>query len=131
MMKHKVDVIGRDFKIILPVAEQAIIDSASRHMAKRFGGVTMMPMVRGLWVSTKGQTKGELVKDDNIMLFSSRALSDIPPEKRKVQLLRDRQFMEHLAKKYGKLLKQQAIWTEEDLVHVEFIEPRKRLEKLI
>lgn len=107
----------RDFKIILPVAEQQLIDDASMKMSKRFGGVTMLPILRGIWIDKKGK----MVKDDNVMLFSSRDLDNISnPEK---MLEQDRVFMDNLAKEFGRKLKQDEIWTEEDIVNIEMVKP--------
>lgn len=117
----------RDFKIILPVAEQAVIDKAAIKMSKQFGGVTMQPLVRGLWLDDKGK----LVKDDNILLFSSRDLTGVP-RKRQV-LIKDRKFMKELAHEFGRKLKQDAVWIEEDIVRdIQFIEPqRQRLRRMV
>lgn len=111
----------RDFKIILPVAQQGVIDRAAIKMSKQFGGVTMQPLVRGLWLDDKGK----LVKDDNVMLFSSRDLSGVP--KKQKQLTKDRKFMKELAHEFGKQLKQDAVWIEEDIVRdIRFIEPQQQ-----
>ena len=107
----------RDFKIILPVAEQTIVDEASKKMSKRFGGVTMLPIVRGIWVDKTGK----LIKDDNIMLFSSRDLDKVSNPERMLE--QDRVFMDGLAREFGRKLKQDEIWTEEDMVNIEMVKP--------
>lgn len=117
----------RDFKIILPVAQQGVIDRAAVKMSKQFGGVTMHPLIRGLWLDSKGK----LVKDDNVMLFSSRDLQNVPNKQR--VLTADRKFMKQLADEFGHKLKQDAVWIEEDIVKdIRFIEPqRQRLRGMV
>lgn len=107
----------RDFKIMLPVAQQQLIDDASVKMSKRFGGVTVLPIVRGEWVDKKGK----LVKDDNVMLFSSRDLDNVSNPERMLE--QDRVFMDNLAHEFGRKLKQDEIWTEEDMVNIEMVKP--------
>ncbi len=113
-------IVERDFKIIIPITNQKNIKSVAKKMSRRFGGVTMHPMVRGYWVDKKGK----LVFDDNILLFSSRDLSGVA---RKKELLKqDRKFMEKLAQNIGAKTRQEAIWIEEDLVKdIRFIAPRR------
>jgi len=116
----------RDFKIILPVAEQGVIDKAAVNMSKHFGGVTMQPLIRGMWLDSRGK----LIKDDNVLLFSSRDLNGLKDKKE--VLKKDRKFMKQLADEFGKRLKQDAIWIEEDIVRdVQFIEPKKNLKKIV
>jgi len=126
MAKVKRQINERDFKIILPVASQGMIDHAAVRMSNHFGGVTMQPLIRGLWLDQKSK----LVKDDNVLLFSSRDLDD-KKDKRKT-LDSDRKFMKSLASEYAKRLKQDSIWIEEDIVKdVQFVKPTKRRLKRI
>ncbi len=113
-------IVERDFKIIIPITSQKNIKSVAKRMSKRFGGVTMHPLVRGYWVDAKGK----LVFDDNILLFSSRDLQGVV--KKKALLKKDRKFMENLAQSIGRKTRQEAIWIEEDLVKdIRFISPKK------
>lgn len=124
-MKKRRRINESDFKIILPVAEQGIIDRAAIKMSKQFGGVTMHPFIRGLWADDKGK----LIKDDNVLLTSSRDLEHII--NRRKTLAADRKFMKELAHEFGKRLKQDAIWIEEDIVRdIQFIKTKQKLKKL-
>lgn len=101
--------MDREFKIILPVSAQEITNEVSAKMSKRFGGVTMFPLLRGAWLKS-----GKLVKDDVVMLSSSRDLDKV---KNPMKVLdADRKFVNNLAVQYGRKLHQDSVWTEEDLL---------------
>jgi len=100
----------RDFKIIVPRTSVKNIEFVAKNMSHQFGGVTLHPQIRGLWVDAKGK----LVADNNIMFFSSR---DFEGRKNREKILRDdRKFMKKLALDIGRKTKQDAIWIEEDII---------------
>lgn len=112
----------RDFKIIIPITKQELIDYTARKMSEHFGGVTIFPIVRGYWWDKE---RGEMVKDDNILLFSSRDLDDVKSPYYRLEL--DREFMKELAEDIRKKTEQKSIWIEEDIIRdVHFIEAKSK-----
>jgi len=95
-----------EFNIQIPRRKEAL-KSAVKMMAKRFGGVTVVP-VKGAWLDERGR----IVYDNNYLLFSTRDLNGV----KKSILPKDKRFMEDVARKLGKMTKQEAIWIEEDLI---------------
>jgi len=100
----------RDFKIIVPVSSQGNINNIATSMSKHFGGVSVIPHIRGQWLDDKNK----LVTDENMLMFSSRDSKDVKDYKG--QLKKDRKFMKDLAKAIAKKLKQDSVWIEEDIV---------------
>ena len=103
-----------EFKIIIPREKRKAIKNAVIQMSKRFGGVTSIKVL-GVWGDPK--TK-KLVKDKNVLLFSTRDLNGMSPK----ILEKDRKFMNKLAGEIVKQTKEDEIMVEEDIIKsVDFV----------
>jgi len=103
-----------EFKIIIPREKKKAIKNALSKMSRRFGGATEI-LVRGVWENPK--TK-KLVKDENVLLFSTRDLDGKSPK----ILVKDRKFMDKLAGEIVRQTGEDEIMVEEDIIRsVDFI----------
>lgn len=96
-----------EFRLMIPRRKQAK-EEAVRAMSKRFGGVTVFPVL-GAWINPRGKT----VYDKNYMLFSTRDLEGL---KNGSILKKDKKFLEALGRKLGIETGQEQIWIEEDII---------------
>jgi hypothetical protein len=123
----------REFQFVMPVQDENAVEHAVSEITGHFKGSTRFPLVKGRWVKEK---TGEVIKDDNTLIVSTRQYSDKEQfphpfaEHRK-----DIEFMEKLAQEIAKTTKQECIFEQEGLIgRCAFIAPKteeKKLEKMI
>lgn len=94
-----------EFRIIIP-RRKNVLKIVETSLSKRFGGTTTFP-VKGAWIH-----KGNLVYDNNYLIFTTRDLNGKSPK----ILEQDRKFLNELAKKIAVNTGEKVIWTEEDII---------------